>query len=781
MNKIKIWFDPSLISDEKAVKIYRSIEEYPELYERVKNSVLDNEESEFIIQNVQMLNWVKGLNSFDPGDFITVEEISLRGLLEQNWGNIKIPEYMSEKDLKFVLEEVPQPKVVCDFENIIISHYLGVYFDENVFIDDIKVWINQFPYNEFEQIVKKSLFYKVWIRKKSELLANSNKGIHNLISLFFDNPKKFRTLIISYQLLKSYSLQLKKRFCGDYIESLNSLVESEIIKIDINSDELLEIKNAIAIELNSMLTNCEEKLDILSVISCTSGRLEKEFYIIINFLKVNSLLNVEEVREQVYVKYRELLSKNLVLMNNFEQLKRPKYPINPEKIDDFSTLIKWAKDEYLPYRTWLNKQNIIDKDIEQYSIQYSDYFYKNYIDIMFSYPYVMWKMIPNIKVEIDKQNFTILLVIDNLNHNYFDYLISLFNEEDISIIESKDYVAMAPTETKFSKTALFSSNYEYENKEQNYRNIFNKKMKSYFLTKKFHYTTEISTIDNLDDTVNFLVINFGEIDEYLHKDQGRMARSRDEKIKDELRAFFMRVWRVIENKPDADIYITSDHGSLKVSQEHELLVDQDLLEGKYIEKSERVMTVTERELQKSRELFEKEGYILRKDFFSLDTHYVVAKGDSSFKPIKGEYYVHGGLSPEETIVPFIHLKKSNLKLIKPTILIEENQYRYNVKTKLILSIENPNDVPLINLSINLDSDIVAVTDMKKQVNLLKELSKVTIEFDEVRILNKNRQNNELIVHLEYSVYGKHFNYEYRIPIKVNSIQENTFDFDDFDF
>ena len=88
---------------------------------------------------------------------------------------------------------------------------------------------------------------------------------------------------------------------------------------------------------------------------------------------------------------------------------------------------------------------------------------------------------------------------------------------------------------------------------------------------------------------------------------------------------------------------------------------------------------------------------MKRKLYGFEKNYLIAKGYSHFAGIKASSYVHGGLSPEETIIPLMHFKKMAWVLQKPVLLLLKKELRYTVRSSLLLELSNADEPPLANL------------------------------------------------------------------------------------
>jgi hypothetical protein len=159
-----------------------------------------------------------------------------------------------------------------------------------------------------------------------------------------------------------------------------------------------------------------------------------------------------------------------------------------------------------------------------------------------------------------------------------------------------------------------------------------------------------------------------------------------------------------------DIYISSDHGSTKIPAAAGNVVDEKFYRERATDRHHRYIAVPEGRATNPTAYDQMHCYIVRADAFGTRESYFIARGYGRFVETKESIYVHGGLTPEETIVPFCKLAKTEIEALQPTIYLPDNVVRYSVKADLVFSVGNPNDYEIKNVELNvLESDLPGVS------------------------------------------------------------------------
>ena len=142
------------------------------------------------------------------------------------------------------------------------------------------------------------------------------------------------------------------------------------------------------------------------------------------------------------------------------------------------------------------------------------------------------------------------------------------------------------------------------------------------------------------------------------------------------------------------------------------------------------------------------------------------------------YYVHGGITPEENIIPLLKFEKIDTRLIEPILILRTTEFRYSVLSNLVFTIKNFNKFNLRNVEILIKNRNVKLDKASKKIAYIKQESEDTIEIHGIRIIKSDEEKNKLYVDLCYDFLDKTYKKEYLFEISVKSIQENKIDFGD---
>ncbi len=354
--------------------------------------------------------------------------------------------------------------------------------------------------------------------------------------------------------------------------------------------------------------------------------------------------------KEAYPGYLELI-KEEVKKKRISEV--PKFPSKP----DFNTLKDWKRwivEEYFEYKRYYDSKNLVSEELNDFIDSFSRYYYDNYLGVRNSNSFIS-RILHDSDKFIRKDEVTVLLIIDNFNFYYKGLFSETLKGIDLSTYSEDYYFSTIPSETKYGKQALLTHNQFDFKPNWNVRKL--SALEKKFPEKKVLYINKISDLNSetLYRKGTLLVVNYLELDKELHGDDKKTMMGRDERISNE----FTKICKMIKARLSSDMktsfFITTDHGSIKRYGNYKK-VDNKIINSISKSKQCKVMEISDEVLEKYKGLLSDYGYVVDKSWIGIDKNYVIAKEDVFFCDMNGEMYFHGGLSPDEVCIPFMHLK-----------------------------------------------------------------------------------------------------------------------------
>jgi bifunctional DNA-binding transcriptional regulator/antitoxin component of YhaV-PrlF toxin-antitoxin module len=218
------------------------------------------------------------------------------------------------------------------------------------------------------------------------------------------------------------------------------------------------------------------------------------------------------------------------------------------------------------------------------------------------------------------------------------------------------------------------------------------------------------------------------------------------------------------------IHVLTDHGSTTIPAD--IANDLDLSGFKSTEftiRSPRYIVVSKEKFSRLPDNWKEDCFFLDATEFGNDSHYLSARRGNRFVKTDDNFFAHGGLSPEEIIVPHLIFEAVKASLQDLTLLLARNEFRYR-KERIVLEIGNPNDFAVENIRIsvinsNIDTDQATIDVLNGKTKSAVEMSaqfKQTANVDE---------RDNLILRIRFTCRDEKHEQSATMPIKMRAMVE----------
>lgn len=394
-------------------------------------------------------------------------------------------------------------------------------------------------------------------------------------------------------------------------------------------------------------------------------------------------------------------------------------PSSLPKLPD--AVIEWFTEEYLPFKDWaLNTGN---STAYAYSLFLSRQFAEWYLDFypmaLNSKTYISYFYSQKLR-ENHPNSINLLVVLDGLHYLdakiLMNALLSGKSEHRLDIVENSLCFAPIPTVTEFTKGSLL-------------RGVQPSMMREIKILGE-DVSEQETPIKNLRlaQPGDLIIWRIQEPDNTYHKKNKNNTLKTE--IEGQLRTQAKKILDVIEQIPlsmDVKLFISTDH-------------------GRYLGTSKRVVPIPNDMLAHGRaawgktvnEDFPKSGYVIKEniaylsqhrfglDTFGIDVAVILNDGAFHDKHHEQERYSHGGLSPEEVIVPWMVFARN---VEKPKVELSiSGDGAANQPGKLMLTAINSSRFNLHIVMCEIDFGGSKMTKIDKR-HLLPALKETTIEIN----------------------------------------------------
>jgi hypothetical protein len=784
--EIKIILDKTRqISDEDAY-LYKSESDYLYAYIQLQAAIKEEKNATAIVYDDSMKTWLyTGLSKYEDAE-IAVEEITFRELLKRKWNinyDIELTDYEIQRDnlLSLSIEGFMEQSLSSFVCREFISEYLDKQYLDNKKFGQLMSDLIQFnkKKEQLPEIVKTVFNYKVsnWLK--------ANPEYKSIIKLIKNNIDDLYEKICLYKLTANYPDSVQEKCLDKNWIKVFKGSELNVDGLDTSTFFSSERYNILQNELNIFFEKYKREhpqTDIQSfdeLLNYFSGEINMEYDFFEQLLKDNPQFIDQPLITRIKISFKPIIESISQRINALKYLIKPPIPTAFDKNFQLEDAINWAIEEYLPYKFWMEINQKFDEKVIKWGEDFADYIFESYGDFSYHYKNVLYRFIFNYKEIINQTDIPILLIIDNFNYKFLEQLKMFFSENQIELIELSPYLGLLPTTTSIAKKALITGKrHKPDRKSYDYKKDMITSWQEFFPEHKMTY---IPKLGNLDDykvsDKELILINYNEIDKELHSSYEKTAIEHREAITFKLDNIVKRISNFISGnhlEDKARIFFVSDHGSTLITEDISNKIDMNYFSDKSIDENYRFVKVEEREFNtlKENKNISDTVYFLNKELSGDGQNYLIARGYSRFRQIQERFYVHGGTSPEEIIIPTGYFEVSKKQIQKLILNLLKDEYRLKTKEKIDLRLANPNAHLAENIFIEIKSNDFELA--KIQIEALDSKSDKKIS-SEVRIRNKQMDTFNIFVH--YEISGRTFHGKFEFPIKIKTMVETTFDFE----
>jgi hypothetical protein len=742
---------------------------YVSAYVQIMNAIRAHQDFTVVTTSRQIYTQIEKLKMYYPREF-KQKQFSIREDFEEKYGQ-NIPEYVTDQDLT-----VDKAYLDADyssgesFENTMLRKSFGNFFVGKTFpfqimaelcanlsLDDVK---------DKERVVLRKIFQKRIREYADAATGNYEKFI---INEFIQNFDSLKSDVALYLVIKYYPIDFKEDILGRDMSKCMEYFRVEGSFIELDTDVEISYKDKATVYLNAT------RIDYSKAMSYVSGNYEFELNIV---LEKSKDLN-DSVIDEIIKKFAPLFNKNPEERDRILILKAPVSLIKPEDTYTIQKWMDWSISNYLPYRFWLEMTGKYDSKADEYSSMYADWVFENYDSLINSYPDIMYKILPSLKDDFINNEHSLIVILDNFNYKYVSELCQYMTETGFNQIDRKPVLAMLPTETSISKRAFFTGE-AYNNNQQSYDRLTKSWSEQLGISMK--YIPNVGGLRNLasfDEKVIFL--NYLRIDDMLHENQSDAAQTIDVRIRQELKALINIITstlRKLGHDKDTDIYFISDHGSTKILTEQPNEIDPKFYKEKAEDSDYRFISVNDEDFDNTKNAIGSLCYALSKARYGTCSNYFISRKYNRFIRNDMIGYVHGGITPEESIVPLMHFAFDIAQCKDPEITLGNDLLRFAVNTKLNIMVKNFNEFNLDEVTLVIQNSNIKYE--KPETVTVDAYGTCLIEIPNARITKAldKKSNEELTIKLSYVANSRKHNYTAKLSLPMKSVQSSGTDLSD---
>lgn len=701
---------------------------------------------------------------------------TLSGLLEAKW-KCSLPKEINDEIIRVnrFLELDKTPVAGENFEDFILGTFFGEGFSKGtITIEDIPLLLNQSCSEEFKNS-SKSIYLKAALTRRLEYWKSvSDKNLKFLLNKFIQSPEKLKAEITAFMVLRSYK-NIASRLLPDF--QIFDTLGLPLSKFYFDETSHLDIIQQIELEINSWETPTDD-LSLIDFISKISGYLLLEFQKVEEILEKNKALLDQTIIDLLTNKFQNISAVKFEI----ELLKSKIPPTFPEKPDQnwsVQEMLDWAINWYFPYYKWSVSSPQDLKTLEPLALIFSDWYYTKYESIKYNSGKMLFNFVPNnFESFINEDLIDIVLIVDNLPWYFSEILAGAFANCEFYLESNSAYLAHIPTITEYSKKCLVSGMPNYiEVTDPSYKKIleeggwflFRDKLKlKYYPTIGAFYKEEI-----LEGSTHF--INYLQLDDLLHKSEEELGVSHLQAAKNAFETLikkFVKHINNISNGKAVQIHVISDHGATFLEPNDRALLSAAFVKSKGLQNySFRYACIPGNPHEFLSPDIVANAYVIGSDAFGLPENFLIARGFRSFLALKGRSMEHGGIQPEEVIIPHMVFEKVKAGQLSPTLVLITNKFRY-ASQEIMLEIGNPNNESISEVYTTLCNSNIEIENSTFLLPELPKKQKICFTFNgKFKQVGNKFEKENLKFRISYKIKSQKFESELNLPIMMISMVE----------
>ena len=740
-----------------------------------------------IVLHVTQRNVAAWLSEFAApyaDDRVRLMTVTPRSILSDRWG-MTIPTGVTDAEIRQsrLLDEEVVPREGQGFSDALLEHFYGDGYSFLKFpLSHLTALLNEFDPLRRQDAATRPLAVRAFQDKMQqwEKFAPMD-AVKTLIRRLQDDPVGLRRDLCQYKVLRNYPVTLGNKVLGDVWDMFRK-VRVDTTDLALSPKDRKTISKEVVYYLTSQEKAVKAGSDLVALLDQVSGYLEVEYDFVETILKSHLEWLSLELLHRVEAAFRPMPGRASSSLAQLRRLIRPTYPVAPEQEWGAAQWLNWTSSSYMPYYAWLEAADQTDETVMEYATLFADWYYDRFNALKYSEPdkFAFSGLYRNLSQMTEGKTVTLILLIDNFNYVSFQELCRLFNQHDFTLQASQPLLSLIPTATEVSKASLIASTGDQADlPSDTYAGLVKKEWAGILGDKSAAYLPYIGDLQKLtalEHDVYFL--NYLPIDQALHEDARTTGRSHADAVRDCLRTLTQTVSEFAKRfglEERLVVFALSDHGATRIASETVNVLDQDYFKKLALEKHHRFVALTDEAFAKLPQVAEAQCYLIDRHKFKTNQNYLAARSYYRFLDTTDTFYVHGGLTPEEVVVPFARFEIAPLRPSAPTVRLLKSDYRIAKRSSVEIEIGNPNPYALEAVSIRLiDQDSEEIILESLAANAAETVGLLTM----FRKVPGEGNTRTVTLRLRYECQGRDFGpHDFAFDITLKSLMEVSDDFD----
>jgi hypothetical protein len=342
----------------------------------------------------------------------------------------------------------------------------------------------------------------------------------------------------------------------------------------------------------------------------------------------------------------------------FSKLRLYVRPSRPQRVEnqspDASNWVRWAREEYFPYRWWQIERAEFDQEVERSVAAFSEWYCHQFSQVQSDPNLSAIQAISRWRESILKDDVSLILLVDNLPWFFWELLEKALATAGLHRHESNASFVPLPSHTSVCKPLLISGGASTSGSD--YLKMLKARSINEWQDRAVHYAGGVDQLAAMAAVSEpcVILLNYLAGDETLHGDAGASGSSWSEQLgllyKNLAQTVGDFARRVSGSGRDFGLYVLTDHGSTLILSDERRSADALLTQKLFPNEKHRSATLSPAEARLVPENLWKLGHRFVSPF-GEGIHFIPSGHNTVASPGSRPIFCHGGATPEEVIVP----------------------------------------------------------------------------------------------------------------------------------
>lgn len=780
---VRIILDYSMVLDTQPDRVrVESIRDYVSVYAQMVKAIHDRQLLTITILHPTCAAWMQIAQEKYGVECIRIVNVTPRNRLAE-LGGVEIPAWITDEAVvrSGLLDGSLQARPGQSFENAVLESFYSPFLAYGrlplPYLVDL---LNSYDRERWSQADQRLLVREVLARRlQAWVAAATTDGERLLVEGVRDDPPQVMRTLAQIKVLAGYPDTVGRRAMGAEYDPLAAL-KLNLDALPVREAELADTVDQIRVHLNSLTHASLTKQTLATVVEQVSGHLIAEFEVVQALLKSGDIAVDTGLIRQIRQKFAPIRGQVEQELADLDLLVTPPRPPQPNLDGNWGAddWLAWAVDHYLPYRFWLEEIGRHDGEIAAQADAYTEWLYAHYPALRLTYPRMVYQGLLAVRDHLAGPAPVLVVVADNLNYKFFPDLVRYLQARGFFSQQVIPHLAMLPTCTEVSKKCLFVGQPE-PFVGTAYEKPVLQAWEPALAGRRVRYLSKVGELRSITRREHDVyMLNYLPIDDALHANEEKTGvptsaavRQCLEALTADIRSFAERIGA----ERDLVVIFLSDHGSTRIPSTAPNPIDRRFYGSRVTDKHHRYVTIDDKALAALPANVRFECYVFGREQFGLPTNYLAARSSYRFTAAGENVYIHGGLSPEETVVPLAVFAPVAVTPTPLTIRLLTDELRYGVKLLIRIEIVNPNRYACQDLQIEIPSRSVQADPLFLEE--MEALGHVEVEV-EARIRRGSEKMTTLPVQIRYTFLGETHSQTVELPVKMKRLMTTTVDLND---